>query len=244
MSNLLDDADYVASRKSLLVVSCSVLLFYYFSDRIESISLLGTTINTSPGHVEIWRALWFLLLYQVVRYFQIFDYKKISDRSVYLDKKENYVYSLSIFKRRPAIKRKAIHDSQLPVPEKFESALKFDWSWVSLPEYKDDIIGDISEQDSAHVAGILRKSLRFTAKVTYVVSFGSGAHIFYKSGSFDEEVRPGKGVLLSASAMALLWMLVFQRWGTDYIFPPFLVLIVFKLTTDRAWDLSSLGIVV
>lgn len=108
MSNIFDDADYVASRKSLLVVSCSILLFYIFDDRINSINLLGTVIDTSPDHVEIWQVLWFLLLYQPIRYFQIFDYRKILDYPLFRDKQEYYVFSISVWQRRVNIKHRAI----------------------------------------------------------------------------------------------------------------------------------------
>lgn len=132
----------------------------------------------------------------------------------------------------------------MPIPDEFSSTIKCDWSWISAPEYKVNLSDNVSDLERAHVSALLRRSLRFVARISYVVSCDIKKYTFLRSGIFEEEICPGRLVRYIASLMAFLWMLLFRRWGTDYVFPPFLALIVFQLTTSSAWDFSNLYIAV
>jgi len=222
------------------MLSGSVILFYFFQDGIKSINILGTEIDSGPGHSSIWGVLFFVLLYQVARFFQVFNLSELKDGFVYREKRESLVYWLSVVRVKREIDHKILGEGSIPFPENVIPSVISNWKWQAIPEYEGADLGESVLHEQEYLREVIRRKLRFDARVTYVVEYQISDKFFTTSGEFNYPIRPASWVLRLASLMAFFWMLLFQRWATDYILPPLLALIALLFAIFGFWDLSQL----
>ncbi|QEY63384.1 hypothetical protein FXN65_15470 [Metapseudomonas lalkuanensis] len=233
MSEMFEDDEFSKARKSLLLIACGMLIFYVFHDKIESINLFGTEVQTVPGHKDVWLVLIVFLVYKFARFIQMVESPSDVMVNRYLSIRDVIAYKMSVRGSKKKIVRMVKEKGAFPEPNNLprQPVAKVYWRWEPRPEYlyAFGVNDGMTEFEREKLKDVIRDRLGFTAAITYVCRYTVDMKHFSFSGDFDIEISPSIFVSVSSRFFSIVYVVIFERWFSDFVLPVILSGLSFSL---------------
>lgn len=212
------DSDWKKARAFLIAYSTVVLLAWYFSADLNTISMMGVSIQIKANAHNVWLVIAAINLYFMIRYVQKLpnEYRTPDDKT--LISYEDEIIKNTYNNNRKNIVNQIIanQDEDTPEDKKIKRIVEISPDGKLLYRLQFDL-----DRDSKQSANLVQYRKYYRNKVNFAIpySFESNSGDIITTSGINLELTPSTAVVYKSHFIGYLKGALFTPWFTDSIIP-------------------------